>query len=223
MRSFPAQVGLGFGPAAGSAPAAPAISLVTGTNQVVVTIDGDAGVTNYLKYKTSAHSIWQDGGSRSGDGDLTVTGLSNDTPYIFVCYSQAASSLISAPGVAVTATLTSSSAATDYDTDIIDGSGDFLSEFGEDIKYLPNGGGEREIRAVVDRELPAEIPGAGQGQSSVIIIIVANSATTGISASEIDTGGDKVELAMRMGETVKQRRITKMIQQDAGMLTLEVR
>ena len=223
MRGYPAQLGSGFGPTAGSIPTAPVVSLATGTNQVTVTIDSDASVTNYLKYKSSAHSSWQDGGSRSGDGDITVTSLSNNTPYIFIVYSMSAGGLFSTPGVAVTATLTAAGTASDFETDLIDGTADFLSEFGEDVKYLPRGGGEREITAVVDREAVAEFAGSGQGQSLIIVVIVANSATTGIATSEVDTGGDKIELAMRLGETVKQRRITKIIGQDAGMLTLEVR
>jgi hypothetical protein len=127
----------------------------------------------------------------------------------------------------------------------------FLNQFGESITYqplgglgnLPSGAGEalagssagifheftvgegleRTITAIIDREQPGELPGAGQGISPITRITVANDAVKGISSSEVDAGGDRVELALRIGETPQLRRITQIVEQDAGMLTLEVR
>lgn len=220
MRSYPAQIGLGLGTPA--RPSTPGLSIVTGDGSVTATISGDGGVTHYLKYKGTGHSSWQDGGSRSGDGTLVVSGLKNDVPYIFIAYSRNGQGPVSLPAVAKLATLIDDT-SNDFDELLEDTVSQFLDEFAEDIKYLPAGGGQREIRAIIDREPPTDLDGAPHGQAPRCTITVANNSTTGISSSEIDTGGDKVELAMRMGETVQQRRITKIASQDAGMMTLEVR
>ena len=221
MRSYPGAIGLGTGTPA--PPAAPAITLAAGTGQVVVTIAGDAGATHWLKYKGSSHTSWQDGGSRSGDGDITVTGISNNVPYIFVAYSQVNSGPFSTPSVAAILTLAAASESTDFcqmignDADII------LSEFGETIVYKPRGGGSRSIEAVVTRAGAEGLGGAPAGNAPLSNILVKNDSTEGISSSEIDTGGDKVTIAHRIGDTAQDRRITNIIGQDCGMMTLEVR
>lgn len=209
--------------ATGSKPTTPTLSIVTGTGQVTATIDGDSGVTNYLRYKAPSDTSWRDGGSRSGDGDLVVTGLSSDVPYVFVAYSIDDDNVASLPSVACLATLSETATEGEFDDLLVDTTDEFLETFGEDIKYLPAGGGQREIVAIVDRGQPAPLDGAPHGHSPLLTISVANDSTTGISSSEIDTGGDKVELAVRIGETVQQRRITKVLSQDAGMMKLEIR
>ena len=209
--------------AVSSIPSTPTLSLVTATGQVTATITGDAGVTNYLKYKAPSDSAWQDGGSRSGDGDLVVTGLSNDVPYVFVAYSIDADGVASLPSMAATATLTAA-ADNDFDDYLDDSASEFLTAFGVNIKYLPKGGGERQILAIVDIGQPNDLDGAPHGNAPLLTISVANDSTTGISSSEVDTGGDKVELALRLGDTVQQRRITEILEdQDVGMMRLEIR
>jgi len=49
---------------------------------------------------------------------------------------------------------------------------------------------------------------------------VANSSTTGISSAELDTGGDKMELAAKIGDTASKRSIQYMTEHDEGMLVL---
>lgn len=111
----------------------------------------------------------------------------------------------------------------EFDQELIDTAPDFLSTFGETVTYYPKAGGSREITVVVTREQPADLDGAPHGQAPRLTIAVANDATTGISSSEVDTGGDEVKLARRIGETAINRRITKLLSQDAGMIELELR
>lgn len=106
---------------------------------------------------------------------------------------------------------------------MIDTAPEFLSTFGETVTYYPKAGGSREITAVVTRGQPAELDGAPHGHADRLTIQVANDATTGISSDEVDTGGDEVKLARRIGETAANKRITKLISQDAGMMELELR
>jgi len=107
----------------------------------------------------------------------------------------------------------------------------FLKEFGEEITYTPSNGSPRAILAIVDRNPPEDIPEAPVGgMQKSITIQVANRSTSisdddvgGISSAELDTGGDTVTLAVRIGGTPQVRPIAKLLEQDAGMLQLEVR
>jgi len=112
-----------------------------------------------------------------------------------------------------------------FQTELIDTAEKFLDTLGsEAIVYLPAGGGERPIDAIVNRDPPAELGDAPHGHSPLAIIAVRNNATDGISSAELDIGGgDKVRYAIRLGKTPQDRRITGIISQDAGMLRLEVR
>jgi len=203
-------------------PTAPTLTVTAGTNSAVATIAGDSGATHYLYYKSASQKNWQDGGSREGDGTITITGLSNDVAYIFVAYSKNAPGLISLPSMAVVLTF-AAAVENEFDQLLIDMTNDFLAEFGEPISYLPAGGGEREITAIVDREPPAELEGMPGSHSPRLVISVANNSTDGISSSEINISKDKVELSVRINETAQERLITKIISQDAGMMSLEVR
>jgi len=208
-------------------PATPTLSIAADAGAVTATIDGDSGVTNYLKYKAGSQMSWQDGGSREGDGDLVVSGLADDVAYIFVVYSQNAGGVVSLPSIAAVVTFTET-AANQTDQMLIDTANDFLTEFGEPIKYLPAGGGSRGITAIVDREPPAELEGMPGVHASRLVISVANrciayKGINGISSSEINISKDKAELAVRINETAVEKLITKIISQDAGIMKLEVR
>jgi hypothetical protein len=56
-------------------PTAPTITAESEDNTIVVTIDGDSGVTNYVLYKLTSETEWTAGGNRSGDGDVIVIDL----------------------------------------------------------------------------------------------------------------------------------------------------
>jgi hypothetical protein len=100
----------------------------------------------------------------------------------------------------------------------------FMTDLGgETVTYLPSGGGSREIQALVTRHEPDELGPAPHGHGPVLTVAVINSATTGISGDEVDTGRDKIQLPVRLGETAQARRIMSVISQDAGMMQLEVR
>lgn len=108
-----------------------------------------------------------------------------------------------------------------FDYELAAEASNFLTAFGCPIVYTPAGGSGRNIIAIIDRLEPGQL--TNNSNAPMTTISVANNSTSGISAAEIDTGGDKVTLAIRRGETAMQRRITSIISQDAGMMTLEVR
>lgn len=97
-----------------------------------------------------------------------------------------------------------------------------VTMFGESAKYLPRGGGSRDITAIINRAGINDMPGA-QSHSPVTKVSVINNSSTGISSSELDTGGDKIELSIRYGQAVQQRRITQILFHSAGLMELEVR
>jgi len=100
-----------------------------------------------------------------------------------------------------------------------------LAEFGESVTYTPTGGAPaaRSITAVIDRRQPGPLDGVPHGGGPDLTATVKNDVTTGITAAEVDTGGDTISVARRIGETPVARRITKIISQDSAMLTLELR
>ena len=112
----------------------------------------------------------------------------------------------------------------EFDEELVDTVDDFLDMFGESVQYWSCEplAEPRSIVAVVDRDPPANVDGLSHGTAPRLTIRVANSASLGISSTELDCGGDCIEMAVRIGETVKRKRIVKMLKQDAGMLTLEL-
>ena len=79
----------------------------------------------------------------------------------------------------------------------------------------------RPINAVVLREQITSLD--GDNVSPVWQIHVANDSTLGISSSELDLGGDQIELPPRDGKAAIRRTITQLLIQDHGMLVLECR
>lgn len=83
---------------------------------------------------------------------------------------------------------------------------------------------ERAIKALVERQPPAELGTAPYGQTPMAIIYPLNDDEDGISSGELDKGLDKVRLAWPCyGDDLQERRITAIVGQDAGMLALEIR
>lgn len=102
----------------------------------------------------------------------------------------------------------------------------FLSadEFAETVVYLPRGGGSRTILAVVDREPPTLMDDAGNVMALSFMLYVANSATSGITAQEIDTGGDRIQIAAKINDAAKKNcTILRVMDNDNGMLQLAIK
>ena len=100
----------------------------------------------------------------------------------------------------------------------------FLTDFGETVTYYPLDGAlpPREIKAIVDRELPQSPGVAERAPLGQLRISVANSATLGISSAEINMGGDVIRVAKRIGEVPVDMRIVSKPIEDRGMLELEL-
>ncbi len=96
------------------------------------------------------------------------------------------------------------------------------SDFAESVEYIKSSGQVRSIDAVVIREALAQL----QESDAVIPLFevhVANDATSGITAAELNLGGDSLRFAVRVGGKVTSRTIHKLLGHDEGMLILECR
>jgi len=98
------------------------------------------------------------------------------------------------------------------------------NDFAEPVTYYARHGSARSINAVVVREtLAAFTEDGGDSVLPVFEIHVINDSATGISSDELNLGGDSIEFAVRVGQDVSKRSITKLTIHDEGMLVLECR
>lgn len=94
-------------------------------------------------------------------------------------------------------------------------------EFAELLTYRFAGGGTRSVKAIVDREPPEVYDAAGNVVQPKYMINLHNNCTTGVKASEVDTGGDRVELFKDFGDPTTQTcSVLVLMAQDMGMITL---
>ena len=98
-------------------------------------------------------------------------------------------------------------------------------EFAETITYISRGGVRRTIQAVVFREGTEPLPGPSQAHVPKVTISIANDATTGIAAAELQDG-DMVSLDLHKDGRIKTLRINTPIfgvnEYDEGVLHVEL-
>jgi hypothetical protein len=100
-------------------------------------------------------------------------------------------------------------------------------DFAEQVTYYPRVGfggtaTSRSIKAVIIRnQIAASSADGGEVIVTTFEVHVENSSTNGIASSEIDTGGDQIGIASRIGGTVKRRAIVMVEDHDDGMITLQ--
>ncbi len=205
----------------GDSPSAPAVSVSVSGTTATITFDGDDGVTNYLFYKAAGESAWTVVGNRAADGDISKSDLSAGVRYTFVGYSWNATGGNSGPSITLDVLIQVSTTST-LDGVLAAEADTFLAAFGEAVTYYPKGGGSRDIIAVVDRNPVAGIDGVPHGNTSKLVVKVKNDSDDGISSSEVETGGDKIKLSVRIGKTASQKRINSIHWHDYGMMYLGV-
>lgn len=92
--------------------------------------------------------------------------------------------------------------------------------FGEEVTYTPKGGAPRTVRCVVDRQQLQREESSPQIARWRAVLAVPNDADVGITAF---TAGDKVTLAMRLGDTDLVARAATLLAVDEGIFLIEVR
>lgn len=97
----------------------------------------------------------------------------------------------------------------------------FSAHMAEEVVYRPAKGSPRRIMAMVDRQNPVPI---GESRPIQFIVIeVDNDPRTGITRTELDTGGDRIDLARETGGEPESRDIARVVTEDEGRIALEVR
>ncbi len=87
----------------------------------------------------------------------------------------------------------------------------------ERILYHPHEGLPREIDALVERGLIANV---GQVPVGEIHVTVLNDELLGIPSARMDVGADRVEVAEKVGTARVPRGIQRILQQDGDFLVL---
>lgn len=99
-----------------------------------------------------------------------------------------------------------------------------LTQFGEPIVYHFRAGGSRSINAIINRDPPATYNVAGEVIMPSFEIRVIADCKTGVLSSEVDTGGDEVELRGDVSDaTFKTCSILKKESDDSGVVVLLLR
>lgn len=98
-----------------------------------------------------------------------------------------------------------------------------MFQFSEPIGYY-NAAGDavRTIDALIERNVEMIDETGGTVAANAMIIRVRDSATLGISSTEIDTGGDEVSVALRVGEDAQRRAIVKVLSTENGLVRFGV-
>lgn len=97
------------------------------------------------------------------------------------------------------------------------------NDFGEVVVYMPRNGTDRTITATVFRQVAEALGDDENRVLPVFEVHVANSVTTGIATTEVDLGGDQIEIADRVGKTPRPRSIVQIMEQDEGMVVYQCR
>lgn len=93
---------------------------------------------------------------------------------------------------------------------------------GESLTVYPDGVTARVVNGFVERNPPEPLDGA-DALSPRLVITLANNATTGMTASEVNTGLSTVSIAAKPGGSATTRPIVSIIDQDAALIRVGVR
>ena len=99
-----------------------------------------------------------------------------------------------------------------------------LAQYGEPVVYYPLAGGSRSIDAIIERSPPAFYDAAGNVVLPEFTISVYNNVTDGILSSELNSGGDQVDLIDEIGDASDSRKtVLKLMSQDSGVTVLALK
>lgn len=94
--------------------------------------------------------------------------------------------------------------------------------FSETITYRPRGGGTRSITAMITRIDRTQWQGIDNASIPSATITVRNSASEGISSTEINAGGDRIDYQVRDGVTATTHTLMRITDTNGSVVTFEV-
>lgn len=98
-----------------------------------------------------------------------------------------------------------------------------INDRGVLIIYRPAIGAARTIKAIVRQEPPTKLATMPKASSTFTTILVLNDSTAGISSTELDTGGDKVDIQTRFKVAATTRPIKSLITHNPSIMKLRIR
>jgi hypothetical protein len=93
-----------------------------------------------------------------------------------------------------------------------------VRQFGESIEYHAGGSSGRSVDAIVVRDPIAILAEIGEALTGAMIIRVSNSNIDGINSTNIDTGTDRVEVALIADGPKELRSIVRVLSDSNGFL-----
>lgn len=97
-----------------------------------------------------------------------------------------------------------------------------LDTFGESITYWPGTGSPRAITAIIDRDPPVIMDGAGNAVKPKATIQVANSASLGVLSREVDSGRDEISYPVQIGSSPTRVSVSVLEASSGGVTVLVV-
>lgn len=100
-----------------------------------------------------------------------------------------------------------------------------LSQFGEAVVYRNSAGTERSINAIVDRSPSEYYSPAGDVVTPFAEIRTHDDATLGITASELNTGTDEIQIVVKTADTanLQWRPLMHLLSGGGGVTRIRVR
>jgi len=95
-----------------------------------------------------------------------------------------------------------------------------VAQFGESVTYYPRSGGSKVFDAMVIRSQFETYTPSGDVVAQYLIRFL-DDCTGGVSATDIDTGGDEIEIIANEGDTAKTRvTVLSIVSQANGEIQL---
>lgn len=94
----------------------------------------------------------------------------------------------------------------------------FIADFGEMVTVWPDGCPPRTVRALVDRQPPADVLSSDLLDVPVIVVDLPANPVTGIVPAAVQPKSWAISVANNHGGELVKRPITKVLSSDAGMI-----
>ena len=94
---------------------------------------------------------------------------------------------------------------------------------GEWVVYRPKDKPPRRVLAIIKRDYLDPITGMSNGRAPRFEVAIEWHATRGVAVGELDTGGDRFDLALHFGGQPEERHVQRIISEDATGVVLEAR
>lgn len=97
---------------------------------------------------------------------------------------------------------------------------DLLTEFGDETTYRFGSGSTRTVDAIITTDPPELQPEGEAPAVRALVRLRASTTTRGVTADEVTTGRDRVDVVLRDGEAATAVTVGQVVGDSNGVLTL---